>query len=40
MNHTATETRAFAESLKTMLPKTKWCEIVVCVPFVNLSAAS
>ena len=39
MNHTASQTRAFAESLKAILPKTKWCEIVVCVPFVDIPAA-
>lgn len=39
MNKTATETRQFAEELKTLLPKTKWCDVVVCVPSVNISAA-
>lgn len=39
MNKTATQTKAFAEALKPILPKTKWCEIVVCVPFVNIPAA-
>ena len=39
MNKTATETRQFAEELKTMLPKTKWCDVVVCVPSVNISTA-
>ncbi len=39
MNKTATETKKFAEELKTMLPKAKWCEVVVCVPAVNISTA-
>ena len=39
MNKTATETRQFAEELKTLLPKTKWCDVVVCVPSVNIAAA-
>ena len=39
MNKTATETKKFAEELKTMLPKAKWCDVVVCVPFVNIPAA-
>ncbi|MEG0779806.1 MAG: triose-phosphate isomerase [Oscillospiraceae bacterium] len=39
MNKTATETRQFAEELKSLLPKAKWCDVVVCVPTVNLAAA-
>ena len=39
MNKTATETKKFAEDLKAILPKAKWCEVVVCVPFVNIPAA-
>ena len=39
MNKTASETKAFADELKTMLPKAKWCEVVVCVPAVNISTA-
>ena len=39
MNKTATETKKFAEELKTILPKAKWCEVVVCVPSVNISTA-
>lgn len=35
MNKTASETKAFADELKTMLPKAKWCDILLCVPFVN-----
>ena len=39
MNKTATETRQFAEELKTLLPKAKWCDVVVCVHSVNISTA-
>ncbi len=39
MNKTATETKKFAEELKVILPKAKWCDVVVCVPFVNIPAA-
>lgn len=39
MNKTAAETKAFADELKTMLPKAKWCDILLCVPFVNIPAA-
>ena len=39
MNKTLTETRAFAEELKPMLGKHRWCEVVLCVPSVNVSGA-
>ncbi|MCD7829142.1 MAG: triose-phosphate isomerase, partial [Clostridiales bacterium] len=39
MNKTASETKAFADELKTMLPKAKWCDVLVCVPYVNIPAA-
>ena len=39
MNKTATETKKFAEELKAVLPKAKWCDVVVCVPAVNISTA-
>ena len=39
MNKTATETKKFAEELKALLPKAKWCDIVVCVPTANISTA-
>jgi triosephosphate isomerase len=39
MNKTMTETRAFAEEFKPLLGKPKWCEVVLCVPFVNIPAA-
>ena len=39
MNKTATETKKFAEELKAILPKAKWCDVVVCVPYVNIPTA-
>ena len=39
MNKTLSETRAYAEELKAILPKGKWCDVVLCVPFVNIPAA-
>ena len=39
MNKTLSETKAFAEELKPMLGKHKWCEVVICVPYVNIPAA-
>ena len=39
MNKTASETKKFAEELKALLPKAKWCDIVVCVPTANISTA-
>ena len=39
MNKTPSETKAFADELKPLIPKSKWCEIVLCVPFVDIPAA-
>jgi len=39
MNKTATETKKFAEELKAIMPRAKWCDVVVCVPFVNIPIA-
>jgi len=39
MNKTPSETKAFAEEFKALLPKTKWCDVVICAPFVDLPAA-
>ena len=39
MNKTLSETKAYAEELKAILPKGKWCDVVLCVPFVNIPAA-
>ena len=40
MNKTLSETKAFAEELKPLLGKPKWCEVVLCVPYVNIPAAT
>lgn len=40
MFKTASETRLFAEELKNSLPRAKRCSIILCVPFVNIPAAS
>ncbi len=39
MNKTLTETKAFAEAIKTIMPKQKWCDVVLCVPAVNIPGA-
>lgn len=39
MNKTLTETRAFAEAIKPNLGRHKWCEVVLCVPSVNVSGS-
>ena len=39
MNNTATDTKKFAEELRTIMPKAKWCDVVVCVPSCNISTA-
>lgn len=39
MNKTASETKKFAEELKAIMPRAKWCDVVVCVPAVNIQTA-
>ncbi|NLM61570.1 MAG: triose-phosphate isomerase [Clostridiales bacterium] len=39
MNKTASEAKAFLEELKAQVGRVKWCEVVVCVPFVNIPMA-
>ena len=39
MNKTLSEMKAYAEELRPIMPKAKWCETVLCVPFVNIPAA-
>ena len=39
MNKTLSETKTFPEELRAQLGKHKWCEVVLCVPFVNIPAA-
>lgn len=40
MNKTISETKAYAEEMRNLLGKPKWCEAVLLVPSVNLQAAS
>ena len=40
MNMTASETKKFAEDLKKIMPRAKWCETVLCVPACNISTAN
>ncbi len=39
MNMLASQVKAFADELKVLAPKAKWCETVVCVPYVMIPAA-
>ena len=39
MNKTLSETRAYAEAIKPQLGKHKWCEVVLCLPGVNIPGA-
>ncbi len=39
MNMLASEVKPFADGLKALVPRAKWCEMVVCVPFVMIPAA-
>ena len=39
MNMTATETKKFAEELKKIMPRAKWCDTLICVPACNISIA-
>ena len=39
MNKTLSETKSFMEELKPLLGKPRWCEVVLCVPYVNIPAA-
>ena len=38
MNKTPTETRAFGAELKRLLPKGRWCDIVLCMPAICIPA--
>ena len=40
MNMTATETKKFAEEMKNIMPRAKWCETLICVPACNISTAT
>ena len=39
MNMTASETKQFAEDLKKIMPRAKWCETLICVPSCNITTA-
>ena len=39
MNKTPSETKAFMLSLKSIMPKGRWCDIALCVPSVCIPAA-
>ncbi len=39
MNKTLSEMKTYAEEIRPIMPKGKWCETVLCVPFVNIPAA-
>ncbi len=39
MNKTPSGTKILIEDLKTLIAKTKWCDVVLCVPFVDIPAA-
>ena len=39
MNNTLSQTKAFAEEIKPIMPKGKWCNVVLCVPAVNITSA-
>lgn len=39
MNKTPAETRAMIEAFKPLVAKAKWCDIVLCVPFVDIAPA-
>lgn len=38
MNLLPSEVKSYAEDMKAMIPKTKWCEIALCVPSLMLPA--
>ncbi|MBQ7255292.1 MAG: triose-phosphate isomerase [Oscillospiraceae bacterium] len=39
MNKTPSETKAFLTEFKNKLPRSRWCDIVFCVPAIDISAA-
>ena len=39
MNKTPAEAKDLIEEMKPLLSKTKWCEMVLCVPFTDIQAA-
>ena len=39
MNNTLSQTKQFAEEIKPIMPRGKWCNVVLCVPAVNITTA-
>ena len=39
MNKTLSETQTFAEELRPLLSRSKWCDVVLCVPAINIPNA-
>ncbi len=39
MNMTASDTKKYAEEMKKLMTRAKWCETVLCIPSCNLSTA-
>ena len=39
MNNTLSQTQQFAEEIKPIMPRGKWCNVVLCVPAVNITTA-
>jgi triosephosphate isomerase len=39
MNNTMSQMKAFAEEIKPIMPKNKWCTAVLCVPATNIQSA-
>ena len=39
MNKTPAEAKALIDELKAKVGKQKWCDVVLCVPFVDIPAA-
>ena len=39
MNNTLSQTKAYVEELKPIMPKGKWCNVVLCVPATNIQSA-
>ena len=39
MNKTPSETKAFMNEFKTIMPKGRWCDVALCVPAVCIPAA-
>ncbi len=38
MNKLPSEIKGYAEEMKNLVPRARWCETVVCAPFVDLAA--